>query len=1305
MLHLTYSNRTEALLEALGRDLAAWRTSAHPFDPVRLVVPNRNVEVWLKHRLARRDGIVANVETLLLRRFVAGLLEGPGRGVRLVDAAVLEDLVLSLLLDDDYLARPELDRVRGYLKIEGAGADAVDLRRVQLARVLGQLFEEYGFSRQELLAAWPQGPRLAKTSHAEIEAWQRRLWLDARALLARRAEAGGERWLQLSETLEAMPRTLGDGPVFFFGASYVARAFQRILGRIAAAGELFVYTLNPCAEFWEDIPAGWELRRPPPPVRLGLAALDEPDPFGFAAAPRGYPLLQRWGRPGRENIRLLNELADCDFQEAFEDPFEREPTLLHLVQRDVLRNEPDPAPPAVDLSADKSLCVLACPGVRREAEVIAGEIWRLVQEDEERGAPEPLRFNDVAVLVAGGDPESYFTHLAAAFQETFSIPFSVSDTPFASQSRVAEAVAMLLELPFGRFGRGELMRFVTHPAVAGRFGEVNPQEWIEWCEAVGIVHGADHLDHAGTYIDRDILNWDQGLRRLALGAVMTGARSGDERALELEARPSRRGEQPARERYLPEERGQGGQASAAHFGLLARSLIADLRFARGARLTAIEWGEFFGTLVEAYLAPRNESESRERDRCLRAVRSLGERRIGEEGVSCRVACELASAALEGLGGGHGQYLSRGVAVSTLQPMRAIPFRVVFVAGLGEGRFPAQDRRSQLDLRQAKFQAGDVSPRERDEYLFLETLLCARERLYLSYLARDELTGEPLEPAPVVSELLRVVERSYLPPRSEGAPSPLVESHALRRYEPRYFPTLYGEPGPDFPAPPAARAEARALALRGQIAAALGGGDPGRDLERLSQALSEPARRLIDEGLCLLPPRPAGGFELPETLRLSLTAVRRFLECPLQEGARQILRLFDDESEDLLEREDEPFETAFLDRLQLLRGAFVESLAREARGEEGGFAAARDEAAERPMLSGRMPTGVFAEVEREGHLTLLRSWDRLVRDAVGEEAGEKGLKVERLRLGGADEHARADATFDPIVLEYAAGELGEGRPAMRVELSGATEPLLLGRRVSLGLMSRKPGNGATERLRVGRASLRGFLDAVALAAAGQGGEAHTALLGISNGEKGKVERVEFAPIGRDEAIAWLRGVVADLFSRVHDYLLTAEAVLAYAADAEAEDFGEKLGEVFDLFERSSHGSSYGPIRALDEFAAPAEDEARAMIARRWGLYFEKTGAPLDARFPAETPAARAGPAMVAARGASSPPPETPLEEKPRRASKPVSGPAPKNVVRARSAKARQGELFGSGAAPARKPGDAKGDKRVSGRKPAKKEAQE
>ncbi|MGI5861126.1 MAG: exodeoxyribonuclease V subunit gamma [Myxococcales bacterium] len=1281
MLHLTYSNRTEALLEALGRDLADWRARSHVFDPVRLVVPNRNVETWVKHQLARRDGIVANIETLQLRRFVAGLLDSPEAPVRLADAGVLEDLLLSLLLDDDYLSQRGLERVRDYLYAGGASADAVDIRRVQLARVLGQLFEEYGYSREELLAAWPRGVKLAGTPFAEIEAWQRRLWLDARELLRKRCEQTGERCLPLPELLAAAPAKLGDGrPVFMFGVSYVARAFQRILAGLARAGDLHVYTLNPCAEFWEDIPAGWELRKLDKKLpRLGADALAEFDPFGLAKGPQGYPLLQLWGRPGRENIRLLNEVADCDFQAAFDDPLEREPTLLRLVQGDILRNMPEPEGRRIDLSQDSSLRVLACPGIRREAEVIAGEIWSLMEADEKRSGREPLRFNDIAVLVAGSDPETYFTHLAAVFEETYGIPFSISDSPFAAESRVAEAVAMLLELPFGRFSRSELMRFLTHPTVAGRYGEIDPGEWLGWCKAVGIVHGADHADHANTYIERDILNWDQGMRRLALGAVMTGPRSGEQRALELDLRGD------GAERYLPEELGQSSQGSAASFGLLARSLIADLRFARSARLTTAQWAELLGAMVETYVSPRGEQEERELERCLRAVRSVAEYGLDGREVSCRVASELASASLGSISGGRGQYLSRGVVISTLQPMRALPFRVVFIAGLGEGRFPAQDRRNQLDLRQAKPQAGDVSPRERDEYMFLEGLLCARDRLYLSYVSRHELTGDSLEPAPVVAELLRVVERWYLPEREEGAPSPLVETHALRRYEPRYFPALHGQPGPEMPASPAARAEAKALAFRGQIAAALGSGIKVPDLGTLREALSESGRALLDRQLRLHIERPAGGLVLPETLRLSLSRLRGFLECPLQAGAKQLLKLQDDDGDDLLDREDEPFCTELLERVQLLRGGFVEKLAREARGEPASFEAVYDARGERLVASGRMPTGVFREVEREGHLAVLRDWERLLREGLGDEA----CRPERVRFGAAaDEHDGADDTFDPIVVGFDPGELGPESPGLRVEIVGATEPLVLGRRASLTLINRSLGsNKVVEALRAGRVSLRGFVDAVALAAAGQGGAGHQSLICVTNGVEGKLDAYSFEPIGRDEALAWLRRVVADMLSGVHDYLLTAEAVLHYGARADSPGFAEALEEVFALFSRSSHGSSYGPIKRIDVFGPPEERRACELIARRWGLYFEKRAMPLDSRFPVEAAAvtvsggARPGEPHKLAVGAALPTPADagePLDKL--GVSRAASGAKSRNVVRGAKPASKQGDLFGAAVAP-------------------------
>src|SRR5439155_2939343 len=130
-------------------------------------------------------------------------------------------------------------------------------------------------------------------------------------------------------------------------------------------------------------------------------------------------------------------------------------------------------------------------------------------------------------------------------------------------------------------------------------------------------------------------------------------------------------------------------------------------------------------------------------------------------VSYQVAADLARRAFARIGGGRGQYLAQGVTVASFVPMRAIPFRAVFVLGLGHGQFPSGPRRGQLDLREVRRAPGDVSPREQDLYLFLETLLCARERLVLSYVARDELTGETLPPSSVLLELREILAEGYL----------------------------------------------------------------------------------------------------------------------------------------------------------------------------------------------------------------------------------------------------------------------------------------------------------------------------------------------------------------------------------------------------------------------------------------------------------------------------------------------------------------------------------------------------------------
>jgi exodeoxyribonuclease V gamma subunit len=830
MIRLVYSNRTEELVAALAEALRERRAAgAHPLEPVDLLVPNRNLEQHLRLALAERLGVAANLRFRRLERFVAELVREspPAAGsppvARLIDAEALRGGLLALLHDEALLGQPALAPVRSYL--EAPDEDGVALRRVQLAARLARLFEEYGYSRPEMLAAWPARATLADGPLAVLERWQRALWLalaGPAGLFARHppAGSGGEpgRWVPLGAvTSGALPLPAGLPPLYVFGVSYVARAFQQLFGRLAATRPVWLFTLNPCQEFWEDVETDREHRRRLAGHQAPLPAAEE-DPYGLFQDTENQPL-RLWGRPGREHVRLLGDLTDCDFVERFVDPAATEgagATLLATIQEDVLRREPTGGrPPRAQWAEDGSVVVLACPDPRREVEAVADAIWGLVAASE--GTVAPLRFSDVAVIVNAAARERYLPQVQAVFAEFHGIPCNVADLPFAGERRVAEAARLLLALPFGRFSRAEVLRLMLHPAVRGGSPGLEPEAWSRLAAELGIFHGADHQDLAGTYVDEDLLSWDQGLRRLALGAFLAGPRSGDDRLWEGVAADGRT------QQVLVADTAATNLESAARFALLARSLLADCRRLREERRPLAAWAAVLRELLARYLTPAEEEEG-DLARCLAALGALERADVAGLPMSGRLASELAAGTLAELRVGRGGLLGEGVAVSTLLPMRAIPFRVVFVLGLGEGEFPAANRRDALDLRAAGRRAGDVTPAERDRYLFLETLLSARQRLILSYVSRDERTGEQLRPSSVVQELLDVLARAYVGAEGVGR---LQRQVPARRWEASSFTAAAalggGDPVGAGTVAPGAAGEAAAARLGERLRAALPAG--------------------------------------------------------------------------------------------------------------------------------------------------------------------------------------------------------------------------------------------------------------------------------------------------------------------------------------------------------------------------------------------------------------------------------------------------------------------------------------------------
>jgi exodeoxyribonuclease V gamma subunit len=1188
-LRLHYSNRTERLLEALIENLEAAkaRPGASLFDAATVIVPNPQTATYLQFGIARATGIASNLRMPFLRAFLEEVITGCRPDIRIVSGKLLQGLLLTLISDESLLREGDFEPLRAYLLAGGREADAVDLRRWQLSGRIAHLFEEYGYSRPEMLEAWERD----RAAESGPEQWQKRLWRELwtpKGLIARRAKLAEETWA----TMPAAFRSLSEQDlsrvlapeIHVFGISSMARAFHEILASLARTAEVRVYTINPCPEFREDAPAslGDKRRRfpdraqSPDPARLA----GEEDPFALTLEAE-TPALRLWGRPGRENVRLLHAATECETVPSFDELPERESSLLRQIQRDIFAREPERSTPVrgSNFDGDRSLAVFACPGIRREIETIAAQIWALVEEDGEKAAAKgraPLRFNDIAVILPAGELATYQAHTASVFSETWAIPYNLVDLPLSAESRLVEAAQLLLALPFGRFTRQDVLRVATHPCVIGRFADADPDEWTDWSDRLGIFHGADHEEHCGTYIERDLCNWDQGVKRLALGAFMAGGDSGDERVYEAQGQS-----------YRPRETPAGSLASVAGFAALVRSLIEDARFCRGRSLAPADWIRFLQDLFQACLVPRSEEDERARMRCLAAVQSIEELGLGDRKVGYRIPYELVTGALSSQSGQKGQYLADGVVVSSFLPMRAIPFRVIFVAGLGEGRFPAPDPRDPLDLRHARRFAGDVSPRERDKAMFLETLLCARDTLFLSYVARDALTGDEISPSSVIREMRHFLEHGYL---GAGGFERLRRRAPLRRDE---EPALVLDH-----LAPSAFAEKQARALGGNLREHLGR-QPVPDLAVLWKSLARETGELLSSRLALaLPEAPAvaerGEAAPVERIALSISSLRKFLECALQGSASAFLNLREDgEEEDILSREDEPLETEVVVRAVFLRSVFVEAIAKQRNGTgespEDAFARAYDRQAALMELESRLPTGPFAAAEREKHLRILRDWWEGYPRVVPE-----GSPLKIYRFGRADEHAGVDEILDPLVFE----DVVIGPRRLRIEISGKTDPVIEAAPGSLLLVNHK-----AKEIRRQKDCLRAFFDHLILAASGQRAPGvYRACLLLSDPENGGSRHVEvFDPITRAEARAYLETLCRELLGGGNDRLFPCEAVFELHVKP-----SKTFHEIVDGLRDQEFGMSfsYGPVPRARQYPAPEEKDARAAIDRRFGLYFAK-----------------------------------------------------------------------------------------------------
>jgi exodeoxyribonuclease V gamma subunit len=687
-----------------------------------IVVQRRGMERWLAMQLAERHGICAGVEFLFPRRFLRERLFAPLLGA---DAAGPEVFEPARLTWEIAALLPALTGEPSFAQVRGyLEHDPSPRRRLALARRIAEVFDDYALYRPELVRRWEAG--------AEPADWQAQLW---RALIARRGALHGAALVErASEQLARADPDAARLPerVCVFGLSSLPPLYLSALRALAERREVHVFALAVAR----------------PGAKL-------------------HPLLASLGRTGREFHDQLEAHGAITVEESWSDPLAPAPSILRRLQADLLApraaTEPFDAAPG-----DASLSVHVCHGAMREAEVVRDQVLDAFAADPSLG------LHDVAILTP--DVATYGPLLEAVFacqDAPQRLRLSIADRAPLQADALAQALDAAVGLVRGRMGAAEVMDLLGRECVRGRFELAGADLEVlrGWVERSGIRWGVDAEHRAREGQPRLAQNtWRRGLERLLLG----WAAGQDARLGEVLSEPC---------------------ASAGPIELLARfaGFCETLFTLRERLLEARPAGEWAGELALALerLVDSSTAEAAEQERRLRGVLERVSAAARASGFGDPVPleaywAEVRRALSETAHAPTHAFLSGAITVCELVPMRSLPFRVVAVLGLGDEAFPRRELRPDFDRLAREPVRGDPSRRDEDRELFLEALLCARDRLILAYPGRSPRDGAELPPSVVVDELLDVLGAGF---RRDGQPLdrqrlPLV--HPVHPFSPRYF---------------------------------------------------------------------------------------------------------------------------------------------------------------------------------------------------------------------------------------------------------------------------------------------------------------------------------------------------------------------------------------------------------------------------------------------------------------------------------------------------------------------------------------
>ncbi len=731
MLYLYQSNRLEDLADLLHA-VRQRQPLSHPLAAEEIVVQSQGMRRFLSQFLAKTSGIAANLRFSLPAALAWRLMREVLPGTPALSPFSTEvmrwrllDLFGSKRLQHDAQLTESRRALSGYLS---NGEQAA----YQLAGRLADIFDQYLVYRPDWINSWQAGKEL---NLGEGEGWQAELW--------RFLDDGAQNTPHRVALWQNLLAGLGSHPlperILVFGIATLAPMYLQLLQTLGEHTEIHIFALNPSSEFWGNVLSPAHILK------------------HTEAATAGHPLLASLGKQGRDFFDALSDSGARLELQVYEDEPQSD-SLLHRLQHDIQTLTP---PGSQGLSRwDDCIHIVSAHSPLRELQILKEHLLDTLQQHPD------WQPHDIAVLTPNIEP--YAPFIEAVFGQrqgsAQTLPYSLSDVKLSRNQPLLHALEQSLELLDSRFEADRLLALLESPNLLQRFG-LQRDDLPLLHQVVADLHirwGSDKQMRGET---DNLFTWQQGLDRLILGWL------------------------------LPENSGLWQHTGAFYTNpdqleVLARfvafvRILADIRRRWDTPADIALWAERIRELTDNLFDVANSDQNARQQ--IDQLLSRWQAEADLAGFDHPLPRETVIGHIRNYLNGQNEagFLRGGITFCSMVPMRSLPFKMICLLGLNDNDFPRNTHAPAFDLIARHPRKGDRARREDDRYLFLETLMSAREKLYLSYIGRDIRKDEELAPSSLLGELLDTLSLMTGIPAHELRGQHIVQ-HPLQAFSHQYF---------------------------------------------------------------------------------------------------------------------------------------------------------------------------------------------------------------------------------------------------------------------------------------------------------------------------------------------------------------------------------------------------------------------------------------------------------------------------------------------------------------------------------------